>query len=65
MKANSTYDLHQIVDADESIALQSGETQPTGSSLSANGIFTIGTTAGTARFTATKGSLTTDKAIVH
>ena len=62
MKANTTYDLHQIVDAD-SIAFESGETQPTDSSI-ANGIFTIGTTAGTARFTATKGSLTTDKAIV-
>ena len=62
MKAHTSYDLHQIVDADE-IAFESGETQPTGSSI-ANGIFTIGTTAGTARFTATKGSLTTDTAIV-
>ena len=61
MKANTTYDLHQIVDAD-SIAFEPGETQPTGSSIS-NGIFTIGTTGGTAYFRATKGGLTTDKAI--
>ena len=61
MKANTTYNLHQIVDAD-SIAFESGETQPTGSSMS-NGVFTIVTTAGTAYFRATKGGLTTDKAI--
>ena len=53
MRANSTYDLHQIVNAD-SVAFTSGETQPTGSSI-ANGIFTIATTGGTAYFTATKG----------
>ena len=62
MKANTTYDLHQIVDAD-SIDFEPGETQPTGSSI-ANGVFTIGTTAGTAYFRATKDGLTTDKAIV-
>ena len=62
MKANTTYDLHQIVDAD-SIDSEPGETQPTGSSI-ANGVFTIGTTAGTAYFRATKDGLTTDKAIV-
>ena len=61
MKANTTYDLHQIVDAD-SIAFEPGETQPTGSSLS-DGVFTIATTAGTAYFRATKDGLTTDKAI--
>ena len=61
MKANTTYDLHPIVDAD-SIAFEPGETQPTGSSLS-DGVFTIATTAGTAYFRATKGGLTTDKAI--
>ena len=61
MKANTTYDLHQIVDAD-SIDSEPGETQPTGSSI-ANGVFTIGTTAGTAYFRATKDGLTTDKAI--
>ena len=61
MKAHTSYDLHQIVDAD-SIAFESGETQPTGSSLS-DGVFTIATTAGTAYFRATKDGLTTDKAI--
>ena len=61
MKANSTYDLHQIVDAD-SIAFESGETQPTDSTI-ANGIFTIATTAGPAYFRATKGGLTTNKTI--
>ena len=61
MKANTTYNLHPIVDAD-SIAFEPGETQPTGSSLS-DGVFTIATTAGTAYFRATKDGLTTDKAI--
>ena len=61
MKANTTYNLHQIVDAD-SIAFESGETQPTGSSLS-DGVFTIATAGGTAYFRATKDGLTTDKAI--
>ena len=61
MKANTTYNLHPIVDAD-SIAFESGETQPTGSSI-ASGVFTIATTAGTAYFRATKDGLTTDKAI--
>ena len=58
MRAESSYDLHQIVDAD-SIALTAGETQPTGATLS-DGIFTIDTTGGAAYFTATKGTLTTD-----
>ena len=58
MRDNSTYNLHQIVDAD-SIALQSG---PTGSSVS-DGVFTIGTTGGNATFRATKDGLTTDKTI--
>ena len=61
MKANTTYDLHQIVDAD-SIAFESGETQPTGSSMD-DGVFSIATTAGTAYFRATKDGLTTDKSI--
>ena len=61
MKANTTYNLHQVVDAD-SIAFESGETQPTGSSI-ASGVFTIVTTAGMAYFRATKDGLTTDKAI--
>ena len=58
MRAGSSYDLHQIVDA-TSIAFESGQTQPTGATLS-DGIFTIDTTGGTAHFTATKGTLTTD-----
>ena len=41
------------------ITLTTGETQPTGATLS-DGIFTIDTTGGTAYFTATKGTLTTD-----
>ena len=61
MPANSTYNLHQIVDA-ESIAFESGATQPTGSSL-ADGIFTIGTVGSAAHFTATKDGLTTDKTL--
>ena len=58
MRADSSFDLHQIVDAD-SIA---GQSLPTGGSV-ANGIFTIGTTGGNATFRATKGTLTTDKTI--
>ena len=61
MKANTTYDLHQIVAAD-SIVFEPGETQPTGSSLS-DGVFTIATAEGTAYFRATKDGLTTDKTI--
>ena len=61
MRADSTYNLHQIVDAD-SIAFRPGRTQPTGSSLS-DGVFTIATAGGTAYFRATKDGLTTDKAI--
>lgn len=55
MLANSTFDMHQIVDAD-SIALQSG---PTGSSVS-EGVLAIGTTGGSVVLRATKGSLTSD-----
>lgn len=58
MKENSTYNLHQIVEAD-SIVLQSG---PTGSSVS-DSVFTLGTTDGAATFRATKDGLTTDKTI--
>lgn len=61
MRADSTYNLNLLVDAD-SIAFRSGITQPTGSSLS-DGVFTIGTTSGTAQFTATKNSLETHKSI--
>ena len=54
MRAGSSYDLFQLVDAD-SIAFRSGRARPTGSSL-ANGVFTIGTVGGTAEFTARKGN---------
>ena len=52
MRANSSFDLHQIVSGATSITFRSGRTQPTGSSIS-NGVFTIGTASGTAYFTAT------------
>ena len=52
MRANSSFDLHQIVSGAESLTFRSGRTQPTGSSIS-NGVFTIGTASGTAYFTAT------------
>ena len=52
MRANSSFDLFQIVSGATSITFRSGRTQPTGSSIS-NGVFTIGTAAGTAYFTAT------------
>ena len=52
MRANTGYDLFQIVDNADTIAFRSGRTQPTGSSI-ANGVFTIATTGGTAEFTAT------------
>lgn len=52
MRANSSYDLHQIVDADE-IVFRSGRTQPTDSSIN-EGVFRIGTEGGTAEFTARK-----------
>ena len=53
LRAGSGYDLFQLVDA-ESIAFRSGEPPLAGSSLE-NGVFTIGTTGGTAHFTATAG----------
>ena len=52
MRANSSFDLFQIVSGATSITFRSGRTQPTGSSIS-NGVFTIGTASGTAYFTAT------------
>ena len=59
MRANSSYDLFQLVESGletpPTIAFRSGRTQPTGSRLS-NGVFTIGTVGGTAEFTARKGS---------
>lgn len=52
MLADSTYDLFYLVENAREITFQAGQTQPTGSSMDA-GVFTIGTTAGTAYFTAT------------
>ena len=52
MRANSSYDLFEIVENATSITAQSGQTNPSGSSI-ANGVFTIGTAGGTAYFTAT------------
>ena len=54
MRAGSSYDLFQLVDAD-SIAFRSGRPRPIGSSI-ANGVFTVGTVGGRAEFTARKGS---------
>ena len=49
MRAGSSYDLFQLVDAlDPSIAFRSGRPRPTGSSL-ANGVFTVGTVGGVSR----------------
>ena len=53
MRAGSSYDLFQLVDA-ESIAFRSGRARLAGSRLS-NGIFTVGTEGGVAEFTARKG----------
>ena len=52
MLANSSFDLFLIVENADSITFRSGRTQPTGSSIT-DGVFTIGTTGGTAHFTAT------------
>ena len=52
MLTNSSYDLFLIVQNADTITFESGQTQPTGSSLS-DGVFTIGTANGTAYFTAT------------
>ena len=56
MRANSSYDLFQLVPDAESIVFRSGRTRLTGSSLS-NGVFRVGTVGGVAEFTARKGSL--------
>ena len=55
MRADSSYDLFQIVENATGITFRSGRTQPTGSSIS-NGVFTIGTADGTAEFTATNAN---------
>ena len=51
MRANTGYDLFQIVDNADTITFRTGRTQPTGSSIS-NGVLTIDTDGGTAFFTA-------------
>ena len=61
MRAGSSYDLFQLVDA-ESIEFRSGQTRLAGSSLS-NGVFTVGTRGGVAEFTALKGGLSSHIAI--
>ena len=52
MRADSRYDLFQLVDA-ESIEFRSGRTRLADSSVS-NGVFRVGTQGGTAHFTARK-----------
>ena len=55
MYASTTFDLFDIVDNATAITFRSGQTQPTGSSIS-SGVFTIGTAGGTAYFTATNAN---------
>ena len=62
MLTDSSYDLFLIVQNADSIAFETGQTQPTGSSIS-DGVFTIGTANGTAYFTATNDDGDTDFAI--
>ena len=57
MRANSSYNMFQIVDGADSVVFRSGRTQPTGSSIN-NGVFTIGTVGGQVSLTARKGSQT-------
>lgn len=57
MRANSTYDLFQLVPEADSIAFRSGRTRLAGSSIS-NGVFTVGSEGGLAEFTARKGGST-------
>ena len=59
MYANTTFNLFDIVDNATAITFRSGQTQPTGSSIS-NGVFTIGTAGGTAYFTATNANGSTN-----
>ena len=55
MYASTTFNLFDVVDNATSITFRSGQTQPTGSSIS-GGVFTIGTAGGTAYFTATNAN---------
>ena len=59
MYASTTFNLFDIVDNATSITFRSGQTQPTGSSIS-SGVFTIGTAGGTAYFTATNSNGSTN-----
>ena len=59
MYANTTFNLFDIVGNATAITFRSGQTQPTGSSIS-NGVFTIGTAGGTAYFTATNANGSTN-----
>ena len=63
MYASTTFDLFDIVDNATAITFRSGQTQPTGSSIS-SGVFTIGTAGGTAYFTATNANGSTHFEIV-
>ena len=62
VRENAPLDLYEFVKDATTIAFQSGQTQPTGSTLT-NGIFTIGTESGTAHFRATYGTQTADISI--
>ena len=59
MYASTTFNLFDVVENATSITFRSGQTQPTGSSIS-NGVFTIGTAGGTAYFTATNSNGSTN-----
>ena len=63
MYASTTFDLFDIVDNATAITFRTGQTQPTGSSIS-SGVFTIGTAGGTAYFTATNANGSTNFEIV-
>ena len=59
MYASTTFDLFDVVGNATAITFRTGQTQPTGSSIS-NGVFTIGTVGGTAYFTATNSNGSTN-----
>ena len=59
MYASTTFNLFDIVNNATAITFRTGQTQPTGSSIS-SGIFTIGTAGGTAYFTATNANGSTN-----
>ena len=60
MRANSSYDLYQIVEGADEIVFRSGRTQPAGSRIS-NGALQIGTVGGRVSLTARRGSRTAHK----